>query len=155
MNAIRLFFCALVFFSLSTYAYEGDYYFSPTSGVKAKISTKGQTVKWKVYFTRGSKEGHFDIDTEKSIHVDVNDYDFSGRRGFAVWHVDDGMGVYSVYRVFTFSPSTNQFIERNPVPQCGGEFNNLRVDEKGHRLFSTFWDQGIPKTCVTRLRAIR
>ena len=151
MKMIRLLFLALAFFSLLARASEDARVFSPAPGVKAEITTDGGALTWKVYYRGGNNKGRVDVDTEKSIYVDVNDYDFSGRLGFSVWHVDDGMGTYSIYRVFTFSPSANKFVERNPASLCGDEFNNLRIDKKRRRLVSTFWDQNIPKTCVTRL----
>jgi len=82
--------------------------------------------------------------------VVVDSYDFSGRLGFSVWYLDDGMGTYTIHRVFTFSPSTNEFEERSP--QCGDEFLNLRVDRKKHRLISAYFDKNVSKFCITRLR---
>jgi hypothetical protein len=155
MKIIRLFFLALVFFSLSARALEGVRFFSPAPGVKAEITTEGQVLTWKVYYGGGSNHGRVDIDAEKPIYIDVKDYDFSGRLGFAVWHVDDGVGAYSIYRVFTFSPSTNKFVERSPASLCGDEFINLAIDKKRHRLYSTYWHQNIPKICITRLPILK
>jgi hypothetical protein len=155
MRMIELFFCVVVFFSLSVHASEDARFFSPAPGVKAEVTAEGQALTWKIYYRGGGSQGGMDVDTENTIHVDVNDYDFSGRLGFAVWHLDDGMGTYSIYRIFTFSPSTNKFIERSPASQCGDEFINLKIDKKRRRLFSTFWDQNVPKTCITRLSPLK
>jgi hypothetical protein len=129
--------------------------FSPALGVKVIITVDGQILSWKVDYGSGENKERVDVDTEKSVYLDVNDYDFSGYPGFAVWHVDDGMGTYFIYRVFTFSPSTNKFIERSPATLCGDEFINLKIDKKGQRLFSTFWDQNTPRMCATRLHPIK
>jgi hypothetical protein len=110
---------------------------------------------WKIYYGGRVNKGRVDVDTEKPIYIDVADYDFSGRLGFAVWHVDDGKGTYSIYRVFTFSSSINKFVERNPASSCGDEFINLSIDKKRHSLFSTVWEQNIPKICVTRLPILK
>ena len=155
MRIIRLFFLSFVLISLSTRAAESARTFSPAPGIQAVVTVNGQILTWKIGYGHGNNRGQVDVDTEKSIHIDVNDYDFSGRLGFVVWHVDDGMGVYSVYRVFTFAPSINEFVERSPASLCGDEFINLRVDKKERRLLSTFWNQNIPKVCVTRLSPLK
>lgn len=125
--------------------------FSPASGVKAIITTDAKKLSWKVDYGGSKSHGRIDIATENTIHVDVDDYDFSGHLGFAVWHTDDGMGTYSIYRVFTFSPSTKKFIEQGPESLCGDEFINLKIDRKKQRLFSTYWDKNVAMTCITRL----
>jgi hypothetical protein len=155
MKMIRLFLLVFVFFSLLARASEGARVFSPASGVKVVIAVEGDSLSWNVYYGGGHSQGRVDVDTEKPIYVDVNDYDFGGGLGFAVWHVDDGMGTYSIYRVFTFSKSTNEFVERSPSSQCGDEFINLKIDKKKRRLLSTFWDQNIPRVCTTHLLPLK
>jgi hypothetical protein len=155
MKMFRLFLLAFVFFSLSARASEDATVFSPARGVRTVIAVEGDSLTWNVYYGSGHSRGRVDVDTEKPIYVDVSDYDFSGRLGFSVWHVDDGMGTYSIYRIFTFSPSTNKFLERSPAPQCGGEFINLRIDKKRRRLVSTYWDQNIPRACATNLSPLK
>ncbi|WP_222945034.1 hypothetical protein [Paraburkholderia sp. 31.1] len=155
MKMIGFFILTLSLISLSVSAAEDAHIFSPANGAKAVITTEEDALTWQVNYGGKTNRERVDVDTEKPIYVDVNDYDFSGHLGFAVWHVDDGMGTYSVYRVFTFSPSTKKFVERSPAPLCGDEFVNLKVDKKGHRLFSTFWDQNIPKVCATRLSPLK
>ncbi|CAM2187033.1 conserved exported hypothetical protein [Paraburkholderia sacchari] len=150
MGKFTSFFVSL-FLAFSVRAAENSKSFSPVPGVKAVIELQSNHLIWKTYYRNGTAQGDVNIDTEKIIHVNVESYDFSGRYGFSVWHVDDGMGVYSVYRVFTFSPSSNRFVERIPSPICGDEFVNLKVDKKGHRLVSTYWNNNVPKQCVTRL----
>jgi hypothetical protein len=155
MKLIRSFFWVLVLIALSASATERVRVFSPAPGIKATIEIDGEALIWTVDYAGGNNQGRVDVDTEKPIYLDVSDYDFSGQLGFAVWHVDDGMGTYSVYRVFTFSPSTKKFVERSPAPLCGDEFINLRVDKKKRRLFSTIWDKNIPKICLTRLSPLK
>lgn len=154
MSVIKLGCLALSIISFSVGAAEGQRIFFPAPGAKAVVEVDGG-VTWKVNFGGRINSGKLDIDTEKPIYVDINDYDFSGHLGFAVWHVDDGMGTYSSYRVFTFSLSKNKFVERNPAPLCGGEFVNLRVDKKRHLLLSTFWSRNVPKLCITRLSPLK
>jgi hypothetical protein len=150
MRIIDIFLAAAILvISFSTCAADISEAFAPSPGIKAVVEIKGADLAWKVYGKRGGKQGEVNLDTEKTPHVEIGSYDFSGRLGFLVSHMDDGMGTYEVNRVFTFSPSTNEFVER--VPSCGDEFVNLRVDKKRRHLISTYWDQNIPKICVTRL----
>jgi hypothetical protein len=151
MKTIRSFFLLLFFISLSAHAAGNTLVFSPIRGAKTEITIKNQTLAWTTSYHGRNNKGRIDVDTEKQIHIVVDDYDFSGRRGFAVWHTDDGMGTYSIHRIFTFSPKTNKFIERNPASQCGDEFINLIIDRKNKRLLSTSWDQNIPRQCITHL----
>ncbi|WP_413215269.1 hypothetical protein [Paraburkholderia kururiensis] len=145
---------ALLIFSLISFlanSAESEHVFSPAPGVKAAVGTNGDVLTWEVNSGNKINRGTVNVGTEKSTHIEIDDYDFSGHPGFAVWHVDDGLGVYSIYRIFTFSPLSNKFVERHPAPRCGDEFINLKVDKKRRRLLSTVWDQSVPKVCTTRL----
>ncbi|WP_213301399.1 hypothetical protein [Paraburkholderia sacchari] len=123
--------------------------FTPSPGIVAVIEIKDSNLTWKLSGKNGARQGEVSLDTEKTSSIEIGSYDFSGRLGFLVLHIDDGMGTYEVYRVFTFSPSSNEFVER--FPSCGDEFDNLKVDKKRRYLTSTYWDRNIPKRCVTRL----
>jgi hypothetical protein len=123
--------------------------FTPSAGIKAVVEVKGVDLVWKVSGENLREQGGVSLDTEKTPHIAVDSYDFSGRLGFSVWYVDDGMGTYTISRVFTFSPLTNKFVER--FPSYGDEFNNLRVDKNRRRLISTYYDQNVPRLCTTRL----
>lgn len=48
--------------------------------------------------------------------------------GVAVWHTDDGMGTYRIFRVFIYDVKTIAFTEN--FPSCGDEFINLVTDKK-------------------------
>ncbi|WP_321888921.1 hypothetical protein [Paraburkholderia bannensis] len=124
--------------------------FTPSPGVVAVIEIEGSSLTWKLSGKSGDRQGGVILDTEKTSSIEIGSYDFSGRLGFLVSHIDDGMGAYKVSRVFTFSPSSSEFIER--FPSCGDEFDNLKVDKKRRYLTSTYWDQNTPKRCVTRLK---
>lgn len=140
---------AILATSLSAVAVDISKTFTPSAGVKAVIEIKGSNLVWKLSRREGVKHGEVDLETENIPSIEIGSYDFSGRLGFLVSHLDDGMGTYEVDRVFTFSPSANEFVER--FPSCGDGFVNLRVDKKRRRLISTYWDQNIPKLCATRL----
>lgn len=138
---------------LSTHAADYSVKFNPAPGIQALIRTKGGEVVWSVNRNGIVREQNVSLDTEKAVHVEVGSYDFSGRLGFSVWHVDDGMGTYTIHRVFTFAPSTNRFVER--LPRCGDEFINLKLDKNNRRLISTYFEENVPKSCTTRLTIMK
>ncbi|WP_124501985.1 hypothetical protein [Burkholderia sp. Bp9140] len=127
--------------------------FAPSLGVVAEVKINGSDLVWRLSGKRGVRQGRVNIDTENSLNIKIGSYDFSGRLGFSVSHADDGMGVYEIYRVFTFSSSSNEFVER--FPACGDEFVNLNVNEGGRYLVSTYWERSVPRRCVTRLKIER
>lgn len=123
--------------------------FTPFPGVRAVVEIKGSTLVWRLFDGNKVKQRVLNLDTEKTLNLEIGSYDFSGRLGFLVSHIDDGMGVYEVVRVFTFSQSVDDFIER--FPSCGDEFFNLKVDRKRRYLVSNYWDKNVAKICNTRL----
>lgn len=146
---------SLVITSISARAADISKIFTPTTGIKAQVAIEGENLTWKVYGKNWIKHGSvkLDLDIDTTPYVTVESYDFSGRLGFSVSHLDEGKGTYYVYRIFTFSSIKNDFIERNP--SCGDGFIDLRVDKKRHFLISTYYDQNIPKFCLTRLPIIK
>lgn len=110
---------------------------------------RGGYVHCQLQSAAGIRGASIPTQTEKTVHLEVGDYDFSGLDGFAFWSIDEGQGVYKVYRVFTFSWERNDFVERRP--SCGDEFLNLKVDSLHGQLVSAFFDDNVPKSCITRL----
>lgn len=78
-----------------------------------------------------------------------------GKRGriclieLAVWQINDGMGTYTIHRIFVYQPEAAFFKELNP--DCGDDFVNLRVEREKRALFSTYWEMNEPKLCSTNL----
>ncbi|WP_144029763.1 hypothetical protein [Burkholderia sp. AU18528] len=146
---------AVVMFSTSFFAWADDVLrtFAPSPGIMAVVRIKGQNLFWSLSGKSGVKQGEIFIDSEKPLSIKIGNYDFSGRLGFWVSHADDGMGTYEVDRVFTSSPSSNEFVER--FPSCGDEFANLRMGEKRRYLVSTYWSRNVPKRCIARLSVER
>lgn len=78
--------------------------------------------------------------TDKASHLEINDYNFDGFTDFAVYHTDDGMGVYTIYQIFIFNPKTKQFenlkFPSNFNPQCD-MFCDIKVDKTKKILTSS------------------
>ncbi|QRR15828.1 hypothetical protein GJG85_20740 [Burkholderia sp. MS389] len=142
---------AVVMLAASFFSYADDFLetFSPSLGVVATVKIKGDSLVWRLSGDGGVKYGMVSFDTEKPLSIEVDSYDFSGRPGFRVSYMDDGKGVYSVDRIFTFFSSSYEFVER--FPSCGDGFFNLVVDKNRRYLVSTYWSRNSPKKCFTRL----
>jgi hypothetical protein len=128
--------------------------FSPSKGVNTTVGFDNNvlyyrlTVKEKVNTAVKLPHTESDIRTAKAINID--DYNFDGLQDFSVVYADGGMGTNSVYRVFTYSKNTAEFVER--FPSNGDEFFNLVVDKKRKMLLSTCWNNvdNEPKHCITK-----
>ena len=93
------------------------------------------------------------IDTEKNLHADIADYNFDGDPDFSIWHVDDGMGTYAQYRIFTFSRTRGDFVEL--VPACGDEFIDVRLSNKDKVLHNSYYSGNRVVSCAHRYRHVR
>lgn len=121
--------------------------FTPEDGVRAEITVLGNVVD--VYTNDGSSERRqrLEIETEKPIQVKIDDYLFNGRLGFALKYIDEGMGVFTLYRVFVYT-ETNGFEEI--FPRCGDEFINLKINKRKKILVSTYFQDQKPIMCITK-----
>ena len=118
---------------------------------QATIEVQGDYVHYELRGPAGTRTARIATQTEKPVHLEVADYDFSGQQGFAFWSIDEGQGVSKIYRIFTFSQKRNDFVERHP--RCGDAFLNLRVDARRKQLISTFFENNTPKSCTTQLHS--
>ena len=154
MKILRLFvFWILCVSSLKVFASSQQVEFSPNEKVKVVLVVRGNELQYAIFAPGKNRRGSLAFDTEKPVHVEVDDYDFSGMLGFSVWYVDGGKGIYTIHRVFVLSKNSESFEEE--FPECGDEFINLRVDKKHRRLISMYYFDNEPKECVTRLRTRR
>jgi hypothetical protein len=119
--------------------------FSPVKNVEVMLEVSGPKVTVQVD-ARESRT--IDFSAEKSLHVAIDDFNFDGMKDFSVWQIDDGMGTYTIHRIFIYRPKTADFEEVQP--DCGDGFVNLRVDKKRNVLLSTYWGMDGPQSCVTR-----
>nr|WP_246890093.1 hypothetical protein [Pseudomonas chlororaphis] len=88
------------------------------------------------------------FETEKALNIEINDFNFDGLKDFSVWYVDDGMGTYTIHRVFIYQPADGSFKEL--APACGDEFLNLKLNSLKKVLSSTYYEGNVPKSCVTK-----
>ena len=150
----RFLLVALIFVSCDIFAETSTITFAPTPATKAVLRVGVHSVSFDVVDPKkGVHHGIIDVDTEKPIHVVIEDYSFDNRKGFSIWSVDEGMGVYTIHRVFLYSSGKSTFVEGRPA--CGDQFFNLKVDKKRKRLISTYYEENVAKLCITRLEKAR
>lgn len=123
--------------------------FNPDKKSEVELSWHGSSLNVGVNSDGGYKVSEFVFETDKKLHVSLDDFNFDEVVDFAVWHTDDGMGTYTIFRVFVYDAKKGLFTEI--FPSCGDEFINLMVDKKKKILESTYYDGNIPKQCVTSL----
>ncbi|MFM0663577.1 XAC2610-related protein [Paraburkholderia sediminicola] len=139
----------LLFFCCRACASSGWIEFSPDGGVNAALKVGEKMILYKIYGVDLKRHGEIVVDSERRININVDDFNFDGKNDFSVWYIDDGMGVYTVHRIFMYSKKRQAFVEY--FPACGDEFIDLRVDRKRRRLISTYFEDNVSKSCVTRL----
>lgn len=86
-----------------------------------------------------------DVSSERKNHIILEDYNRDNYKDFSVWHVDEGMGKFKIYRLFMFSPAENKFNEIKST--CGDDFIDIRIDNE--YLINTIYDDNAPKSCAT------
>lgn len=92
-----------------------------------------------------------DVSSEKKNHITIEDYNRDGYKDFSVWHLDEGMGTYKIYRLFIFSQVEKKFKEIKPT--CGDDFVNIRID--GENLINVIYDDNAPKSCTMPLKTLK
>ena len=131
--------------------------FNISKKYNAEITTAGQEgdyeVKYKIFEkTRLMKEKIIHIDSEKKIKILIDDFNFDGRKDFSIWHTDEGMGTYKIFRIFIFTDKNHDFNEIHSP--CGDDYIDVRVDKQKKELISSYFDDNQVKKCITVKRNI-
>ncbi|UVM50272.1 hypothetical protein LOY38_28790 [Pseudomonas sp. B21-015] len=141
-------FCAVLVFAFwSAMAFAESIQFGPEKGVAVTLVPDKTDLTVTVQAKNGSKDV-ISFQTEKVMHVEVGDYNFDGFQDFSVWYIDDGMGTYSIHRIFVYAPKNSSFKELKPA--CGDEFLNLKVNKEKKILRSMYYKGNVPTLCVTK-----
>ncbi|MDF3865651.1 hypothetical protein P3W53_14300 [Pseudomonas denitrificans (nom. rej.)] len=120
--------------------------FFPSGDSKVTIKIKDNEVE----IINGDKlEKKIEFDTEKTLNIEISDYDFDKNLDFSIWHSDDGKSVYDIYRLFLYDKKTKTFSEAQS--KCGDEFVNVKTDKKTRTVASTIFEDNTPKICHTKL----
>lgn len=131
---------------LSPLSHAGNVDFFPEPGNKYTIMTEGNSIS----IVNNDKEIEtITFETEMEQNIEIADYNFDGNLDFSTWHMDEGMGTYSIYRIFIFNSKDRKFTEASP--KCGDEFINAKLDEKNKSISSTYFKNNTPIICHTKL----
>lgn len=124
-----------------------------TDGMSAKLLLKDNDSLLISVLNHGKilSTEEIDVLSEKKNHITFEDYNRDGYKDFSVWHLDEGMGTYKVYRLFIFTPTEKKFKEIKPV--CGDDFVNIRIE--GENLINVLYDGNTPKSCAIPLKALK
>lgn len=122
-------------------------------GISAKILLKSNDSLSMSILIHGKiiSTEEIDVSSEKKNHVTFEDYNRDGYKDFSVWHLDEGMGTYKIYRLFIFAPPEGKFKEIKSG--CGDGFVNIRIE--GDNLINTFYDGNAPKSCAMPIDALK
>lgn len=146
-----LFLCGTPIVPAYSEAFDKHVTFSPSADIRVSVGVSNEALEYSVVKS-GEVFGivKIQMEVESEPHLSVEDFDFDGHLDFSSWNVDEGMGTFTIHRVFLFDPDTSGFVEAGP--SCGDEFVNLGVDHSRRLLISTVFHGGEPMRCETRLR---
>jgi hypothetical protein len=85
--------------------------FHPSKEVEATLALNGSVLTVGVKNGSHTETKIIDFEAINELHIQVDDFNFDGKKDFAVWQVDDGMGTYTVSRVFVYQPESGSFKE--------------------------------------------
>jgi hypothetical protein len=151
MRAIRTTFTTIFILSLSVSVRAASpdmLSFAPMCGVATEVVANGQEVTVTVKKGSDVTTEKIQVETEKNLKLTVNDYNFDGHSDFAISHIDDGMGTYTIYQIYAFSPKENKFNLMSP--KCGDEFINVVISKKKRLLTNSYMVDNQFKTCTMK-----
>lgn len=130
-----------------------EFYVETSKSISAKVLLKDNDSLSVSVLDDGKSLSSKDIDvsSERKHHISFDDYNRDGYKDFSVWHLDEEMGTYKIYRVFVFSSVKEQFEEIKPT--CGNEFINIRIE--GDDLINVIYEGNTPKPCSMPLKTLK
>ncbi|MCC9072644.1 hypothetical protein LNQ49_13740 [Flavobacterium sp. F-65] len=138
-----IFLSIFILFSYHSYSQENiEFYQKDKTQIRIKVI--GDFEKLEITNSKNNKTQVIDsLETSitgKQMHLVIEDYNFDGYTDFAYYHLDDGMGVYTIYQIFTYNPESNYFkklrIPSNYSSKCD-EFCDIQVNKKEKTLLSS------------------
>jgi hypothetical protein len=128
---------------------ESSVTFQPYSGVVVNLTASKSKIEYDLTtLDEPKRRTLIALEVETQPHVEISDFNFDGYKDFSVWYLDEGMGQYSIHRVFIYQPKSRSFLEA--LPRCGEEFLNLRINKAKKSLTSTYYSNNRPLNCSTR-----
>ncbi|WP_309608992.1 XAC2610-related protein [Flavobacterium sp.] len=111
---IKIVIVVFIFFNTNAFG-QAEQSFILKDNIKVSIKNINNFEKIEIKTSKNNKmQTISDIETsitEKETFLEIEDYNFDGFKDFSYSHVDDGMGVYTIYQIFIYNKKTNQFQE--------------------------------------------
>jgi hypothetical protein len=123
-------------------------FFSPRTGISAKLTVEKSQVTYEVSMAKHNKVDQFTVETEKPLKIDVADYNFDGYEDFSISHADDGMGIYTISSIFVYSPKEVGFLSLRP--KCGDEFINVVLNKNKGTLINSYFEGNRMISCARK-----
>lgn len=142
-------FLCLALLAFASSATESTAKFKPCPQVAVDVVVSKASIEYRVVTSGVEQKKSVQLEIETEPRIEIGDFNFDGLRDFSVWYLDEGMGKYTIHRVFIYDPKSTDFVEA--APRCGEEFLNLRVDKAQRSLLSTYYVNARPMKCSTRL----
>ena len=150
-NKFQRAFLSVLMCFLSPSANSGDaneFRFSPDGSVQATVTVANRVVSFSTQSGRLHKNSKVSIDSENPVRVKIDDYNFDGFKDFSIFHLDDGQGTYSIYRIFIYSKTAGTFFEIQP--KCGDEFISIKLNKKNRTLTNSYYSDNVMTGCSKR-----
>jgi hypothetical protein len=120
----------------------------PESGISAEVRINGHEVTVTIKNGKDLIAEKIEIDTERSLKLISDDYNFDGNADFSISHLDDGMGTYTIFQIFVYSRKDKKFEVLRP--ECGDEFINIVVSKKDRSLKNSYIFDNHFKACTMK-----
>ncbi|MFC3625935.1 hypothetical protein ACFOKJ_07270 [Vogesella amnigena] len=117
---------------------------------KLYITTEKSIATIKLKSGKLKKQKSIDMDSEKSIHIEVYKSKNINNKYFSIWHIDDGMGVYKIYRFFIYLSGRKNIVEIKP--KCADEFINIKLIKASTIIESSYYNENTISRCFTDIK---
>lgn len=110
---------------------------TPQKNVLVNAYLSGSTLK--IDFSGAvEKKQLFELDMPSTANLNIRQIEGVRSTYIEAWHIDEGMGTYTIHRLFYYQISEQRFMERKPV--CGEQFINLEPQKNQTTLVYSAFD---------------
>lgn len=126
--------------------------FYPRTGLLVVVEVSKEYLRYSVENSNKSlAQVEVPLNIESVPHLQFEDFNFDGYVDLSVWYLDEGMGVYTVHRIFIFNPQRDDFEE--VFSSCGDDFLNVRIDKKRQFITSTVYGEDGVRSCRNKIKS--
>jgi len=135
---MRIFLSLVFLFSTNLFAADQQpLKLTPQQGVIANVYISGSTLQININGII-KKNQIFELDLPPTMHLTTRKISEVKNPYIEVWHIDEGMGTYTIHHLFFYQKNEQRFAERKPI--CGEQFINLRPQDAQEALTYSAFD---------------